>query len=1623
MKAMHSRYKTLFVFFLPLCILFITFQAKASLVGSWSNISSQSNHSVAIKPDGTLWAWGDNHLGQLGDGTNANKFTPIQIGSETNWQSVQVGSAHSIAIKTDGTLWAWGYNYYGQLGDGSNVNKSTPTQIGTDTNWQSVQGGAGHTLAIKTDGTLWAWGGNEYGLLGDGSNVNKSTPTQIGNDSNWQSVQAGYAHSIAIKADGTLWGWGSNYYGQLDDAINANSYSPIQIGNETNWQTVQAGYFHNIAIKTDGTLWAWGQNSNGQIGDGTTVNKSVPTQIGNESNWQSAQAGWEHTLAIRTDGTLWAWGSNEYGQLGDGNTVDKLSPIQVGNESNWQSVQTGSANSFAIKTDDTLWAWGNKEQGRLGFINRGGTFIPTQYMPFISWQWKSVVAGTDHTIAIKADDTLWAWGSNLYGGLGDGTNVRKSTPIQIGNESNWQSVQGGDYHSLAIKSDGSLWAWGANHKGQLGDGTTVNKSTPIQIGTDTNWQSVQAGGDHSLAIKSDGTLWAWGKNDYGQLGDGTETNKSTPIQIGSDSNWQSVQAGEYYSLALKSDGTLWMWGRNEPKLTAAYKTTPTQIGSDTNWQSIQAGDYDSLAIKSDGTLWAWGQGYAYKQIPIQIGYESNWQTIEAGSAHSLAIKSDGTLWAWGRNVNGELGIGTFTNRSGLVQIGSESNWQSVQAGGRHSSAIKTNGSLWTWGHNHVGQLGDGSFSGKASPQLHEFIDSDGDGIADINDAFPLDATEQVDTDGDGIGDNADAFPLDATEQVDTEGDGLGDNADAFPLDATEQIDTDGDGVGNNTDNDDDNDGILDEDDDEPLTAYIDTQTPVFGNIEQVIIEATGKLTEVSLITPTVTDNYDTALVVESDVEGSLAIGTHQVLWTATDSAGNQSTATQVVVLGDTTEPVFTSTEVIAINAQGRLTDVRDFIDVLAFDLVDGETPLTILDETKIPSGEHTLTIVTADKAGNEASEQIAVTIYPEAMISASLLVEAGGNYNHQVILSGDAPSYPVQVDYQLIQNGSVIDTSNISIAAGIQGNISFTLPNDALVNDELLLSLTATANAFIGDSSHTQLVVIENNGAPLLNVELTQSGENVSVVDPGNGLVKLTAIVNDVNQLDEHDISWLVNGNAFTDEGNDSNELTFEVEPSALTEGVYTVDITITENNTDDVLSVSQRVQFVVEQLSRLDVSNDSDGDGISDSEEGYSDSDGDGIADYLDNDSNTSRLPSNDNAEPMQTSVGLVMSLGAQVSVADGSSSKGASLTIDELANAVPEGSADTNDDHYAATSTVYNFVISGLAQQGDSVTVVIPLESGASLFADSLYRKYNTVDGWYTFVENESNSVSSAMADENGNCPAANSASYTIGLNEGNNCVQLIIEDGGANDADFTINGSVEDPGVFVIEKANNAPNIDLATDTQTNEETSISLDASQTTDADGDELTYSWQQLSGVEVELTETTNATLTFISPSVTTDEQLTFELTVDDGRDSSTSIATVTVLQINKAPTVTIDSHDNSYEEGTTLTIISQGSDSDDNDTLSYQWEQLSGATITFDDATAAQVSIVLPEVSADEVIEVQVTVSDSELSATTTTSFTVSNKVEVITVTPEKKSSGGTMAWLLLFVAAVCLSKLALMR
>ena len=388
--------------------------------GDWLMVSAGGGHSLGIRKDGTLWAWGDNYYGQLGIGTSGNnEFTfqdppdsnkPVRVivpaGHPGEWKYASAGLQHSLGIDSNGRAWAWGNNADGRTGLGTNNGvTNAPSAVITGgatsipTAWKQLSAGGTYSLGIDSNDEAWGWGSNTYGQLGTGdgslSEIPKAVDTSDSRPEKWKQLSASSddvfnmnAHSLGIDSVGRAWAWGKNDVGQCGTAgssFNSPTAVDTDAGRPQTYMHVSAGSQHSLGISDDGSAWAWGFNDNGQLGDGTTTQKTVPTAVdanaGKPQTWKLISAGGSHSLGIsadsENDGSAWAWGFNDNGQLGDGTTTQKTVPTAVdanaGKPQTWKLISAGGSHSLGISADSendgSAWAWGQNALGQLGIGN------------------------------------------------------------------------------------------------------------------------------------------------------------------------------------------------------------------------------------------------------------------------------------------------------------------------------------------------------------------------------------------------------------------------------------------------------------------------------------------------------------------------------------------------------------------------------------------------------------------------------------------------------------------------------------------------------------------------------------------------------------------------------------------------------------------------------------------------------------------------------------------------------------------------------------------------------------------------------------------------------------------------------------------------------------------------------------------------------------------------------------------------------------------------------------------------------------------------------------------------------------------------------------------------------
>jgi alpha-tubulin suppressor-like RCC1 family protein len=814
------------------------------------------------------------------------------------------GGGHSLVATPGGSVWAWGQNANGQLGDNTSVQKPVPVLVQGVSDVIAVAAGSLHSLALTSGGRVWSWGANNYGQLGNGSTTSSVTARYQVQDAagrvldNVVAIAAGENHSLALRADGTVWAWGSNASGQVGDGATTTyrtSATPVPV--VTGAVVVGAGATHSLAASgVDGTVWAWGLNSSSQLGDGTTTTRLAPKAIGSLGGTAAFQGGSWHSLALGVDGLVYAWGLNSYGQLGDGTNRARTAPVRVADLQDVSVISSGTSHGMALAGGD-LWVWGSDAYGQLG---DGGSQGPQRVSPFKLPAPSNVIAiagGVEHALAIDADGVVWAWGRNSYGEIGDGTAELRTSPVQISDPgfawrvgrpvmspapgtsqaplsvtltsatpgaSFYYSTDGGapttPYTGPVSISGTVVLQARATKAGQPDSnissglytlqpqvptlspaanvytanqtvtmscapascaslGQTIRYTTDGSDPSTSSTATAYAGPvlvDHALTLTarafrdgwtpstavsgtysfSRGTLAAPTFNPAGgtYVGsqnvvlssiagatirytlDGTDptassTAYSAPITLSVTTvvkarafhpEWTtsptatatytikvaepptiSLSSGEYplgqavtltsatgtsilytldgsapttSSLNVPSGTTLYLMRALTLK-AATFKTgcLPSDPAAESYTvtgtapvATVDGGGSHSLLAKPDGNVWAWGNN---QTVPAAIASLTSIVKLDAGANHSMALKFEGpnkTLWAWGSNGSGQLGFGDTTSRTTPAQLPFASDVIAASAGGAHTLAVRAGGSVWAWGSNSNGQLGTGS---------------------------------------------------------------------------------------------------------------------------------------------------------------------------------------------------------------------------------------------------------------------------------------------------------------------------------------------------------------------------------------------------------------------------------------------------------------------------------------------------------------------------------------------------------------------------------------------------------------------------------------------------------------------------------------------------------------------------------------------------------------------------------------------------------------------------------------------------------------------------------------------------------------------------------------------------
>jgi alpha-tubulin suppressor-like RCC1 family protein len=740
-----------------------TLNAMAALSGSTnSGVASASYevtgqlaggeyHTIALRKDGSVWAWGYNNDGQIGDNTTTQRASAVNVSTLSGIVAVAAGAYHSLALDSGGHVWAWGLNSSGQCGDNTTTERKAPVEVqksngsgGTTalTNIVAICAGGYHNLALDSSGNVWAWGLNSNGQLGDGSTTQRNMAEEITSLSGVavQGLYAGEYHSMLVTTTGAVMAWGSNSNGQVGDGTTTQRNSPVSIsfsgiGSNT-ILALSGGAEHTVALGSDGTVWTWGYNSSGQLGNGTTTQSNSPVHLTSLSGVTAVQAGYTHTLAL-SSGTLWSWGTNAAGELGNGTDNQSDSPVQVSGLSGIVQVVAGNEDTLALQSNGTVAVFGadNTDQLGDGVPTSSPVMVPILSIPTPVQQ---ISNGMEHSsLALDRSGNVWGWGLNSHGQLGDGTNFERVNAVQASftglGSASIATIACSGFRSMALDSNGSVWTWGVE---PIGNGTTTDALQPVHLGAFSGSSTITAvaeGGSHSMAVDSSGHVWTWGVNGEGALGINSYSQRNTPTEVDNYSGGTgtylsgvtAVAAGDLHSLALIG-GAVYGWGYNgygELGIgSTASQLIPVPVTglSGVTIVSIFAGYSFSAAIDSNGHLWCWGYNNFGacgnsaasnpQTTPVEVtnsdgSYLSNVVSVHIGEYYCTAVESNGTAWSWGFNGANNLGDGTNIQRAHPVQVLNLAG--ATQAGGGYNFgvALKLDGTLQSWGTDGTGGLG------------------------------------------------------------------------------------------------------------------------------------------------------------------------------------------------------------------------------------------------------------------------------------------------------------------------------------------------------------------------------------------------------------------------------------------------------------------------------------------------------------------------------------------------------------------------------------------------------------------------------------------------------------------------------------------------------------------------------------------------------------------------------------------------------------------------------------------------------------------------------------------------------------------------------------------------------
>ncbi|MEI2358436.1 InlB B-repeat-containing protein, partial [Mesobacillus zeae] len=580
-------------------------------------VSLGDDYAIILKKDGTVYSVGSSYYGRLGTGgsiddPNRGGYSQgiSQIETLKDVVAVSVSKEYALALKEDGTVWAWGRNNYGQLGNGTLTSSSTPVQVLVANNINKIVAGENTSFAIDENGFLWGWGRNSNYLIGSGSG-STSTPTLVYNLTNVTSIEANSNFALIKKSDGTIWGWGKNSNGLLNEADGGGTVGPTLLNDlegiaifktapeaivavtasgkvkikgklfekvDSEYKVENLDYISNVSISEDhvlvlneeGIVKAWGKNDVGQLGNGNLINSNVPLMLPGITNIVDVKPSISSFILLNSAGEVFIVGSR--GKTNNSTALPGVPNVyKIDGLNHVKKIATSGYDVLALTVDGSIWKYTRSSGGDpISFLTKEisqGDFI-------------DIACSNDHYVALKEDGTVWNWGNNDNGQLGDGTLTSKTTPVKTLNIDHVTSIHAQPGITIALRDDGTVWGWGSSHSYLLGPNSQAKRILPTQIQGLSNIKELYITENRAFAKDADHVFYGWGEA-FGIINNPTDQFLSSPVKMDDVEGVQEIAPSSQFQLMVKSDGSIYAKGINyEGELGTGsynYAYEPTKV--------------------------------------------------------------------------------------------------------------------------------------------------------------------------------------------------------------------------------------------------------------------------------------------------------------------------------------------------------------------------------------------------------------------------------------------------------------------------------------------------------------------------------------------------------------------------------------------------------------------------------------------------------------------------------------------------------------------------------------------------------------------------------------------------------------------------------------------------------------------------------------------------------------------------------------------------------------------------------------------------------------------------------------------------------------------------------------